>query len=355
LILLVPVDLGSTLLNEDAWFGIDTTAHSSSGHKTALWLPERSVLVMWRITYWLIFVLTWIILPFLSEYLDSYHPTPHARTIASLRANAKYHLFLLALAVSGILYVTISYGLRLASLKSLIMALAYIWGLALAIYLMGHGLVAVPRHIWRKRHYGAHLRRLHTRAVRIWDALVESKSELAEVERMVTLVGERKERVADVSLITWVEQLARDVTFNAAEIEAGRGAAVGHTGLTGMETAFPPASTEELRAKIPAVVTENYLANLSRRLHRARHRHARFVSEWTRLIQDAVDTQAVIDSVAKGTLEFGPRIRDQVMSMNAGAGAGAAISSPSSFISSFAILSPSMRCTFYLRILPPLR
>ncbi|KAI5305475.1 hypothetical protein KEM56_004311 [Ascosphaera pollenicola] len=350
LVLLVPVDLGSTLTKDPGSFGIFSNAAAAS-HKTAVWLPERVVLVMWRIAYWLIFVLTWIILPFLSEYLDSYHPSPQARTIASLRANAKYHLLLLSLGIAGVLYVTISYGLRIASLKSLIMALAYIWGLALAIYLMGHGLVAVPRHIWRKRNYAAHLKRLQTRAVRIWDALVESRGEMAEVERIVGLVGERKGRVADPSLTAWVDELARDVTFNAAEVEAGRStgtASCSGIGLSGMETAFPPASTEELRAKIPSIITERYLADLTRRLHRARHRHARFLSEWTRLIQDALDTQAVIESVAKGRLEFAPRIADQVVSSDVG------VPSPSRF-SNLTILTPPLRYTLYVHILPPLR
>lgn len=250
----------------------------------------------------------------------------------------------------GILYVTISYGLRIASLKSLIMALAYIWGLALAIYLMGHGLVAVPRHIWRKRDYAAHLKRLQTRAVRIWDALVESSGETAEVERVVSLVGARKDRLADVSLTNWVVELANDVSFNAAEAEAGRGAGTvsgsGGIGLSGMETAFPPASIEELMAKIPSVITERYLADLTRRLHRARHRHARFVSEWTRLIQDALDTQAVIDSVAKQKLEFAPRINDQVLSANG---------TPSPLRRSVTILSPHLRYVLYIHVLPPLR
>jgi hypothetical protein len=44
-VLLVPIDLASSSRN-------------GSGPK-AIWLPERMVLVCWRIAYWLIFVLTW--------------------------------------------------------------------------------------------------------------------------------------------------------------------------------------------------------------------------------------------------------------------------------------------------------
>lgn len=44
-ILLVPIDLASS-------------SRDGSGAK-AIWLPDRVVLVCWRIAYWLIFVLTW--------------------------------------------------------------------------------------------------------------------------------------------------------------------------------------------------------------------------------------------------------------------------------------------------------
>lgn len=48
IILLVPIDLASSARVED---------EASKG----IWLPERAVLVTWRITYWLTFTLTWLV------------------------------------------------------------------------------------------------------------------------------------------------------------------------------------------------------------------------------------------------------------------------------------------------------
>lgn len=45
-VLLVPIDLASSSRND------------GTGPR-AIWLPDRLVLVSWRIAYWLIFVLTW--------------------------------------------------------------------------------------------------------------------------------------------------------------------------------------------------------------------------------------------------------------------------------------------------------
>lgn len=46
IILLLPIDLASSLRAED---------EATRG----VWLPERVILVAWRITYWLTFALTW--------------------------------------------------------------------------------------------------------------------------------------------------------------------------------------------------------------------------------------------------------------------------------------------------------
>ena len=46
IILLVPIDLASSSKTED-------------GASTGIWLPDSVLLVAWRLTYWLTFVLTW--------------------------------------------------------------------------------------------------------------------------------------------------------------------------------------------------------------------------------------------------------------------------------------------------------
>ena len=46
IILLVPIDLSSA-------------ANSDDEDAKGIWLPERLLLVSWRITYWLTFMLTW--------------------------------------------------------------------------------------------------------------------------------------------------------------------------------------------------------------------------------------------------------------------------------------------------------
>jgi hypothetical protein len=57
-VLLVPIDLASS--------------SRDGGGPRAIWLPERLLLVSWRIAYWLIFVLTWYALTMLLSLRPRY-------------------------------------------------------------------------------------------------------------------------------------------------------------------------------------------------------------------------------------------------------------------------------------------
>ncbi|OJJ47595.1 hypothetical protein ASPZODRAFT_131131 [Penicilliopsis zonata CBS 506.65] len=294
-ILLVPIDLGS------------------DEGPTAIWLPDRLLLVSWRITYWLIFVLTWFILPLLGDFIDSGYREPRARIQYSLRSNARYQLTVLVCAVGGLVYISVQNGFEFTSLKALVMALAYVWGLVLAIYLMGHGLVAIPRKLFRTANPSGRLRRLQTHAPRVHDRLIDAVNDLQVLEAQVKQLHRRKTGTAR-DFQEWIDDLA--------------------------EACGPPDPRATLAqasepAPIPAVITERYLADLTRRLQRTRHQKARFLDEWDRLVQSAADVQAIINSSASKKLEF-PRVTTQLGPLRP----------------RFTLLTPYMRYGLHVHLLP---
>ncbi|KAI9737467.1 MAG: hypothetical protein M1834_009622 [Cirrosporium novae-zelandiae] len=296
-VLLVPIDLSS-----------------SSGSK-GIWLPERARFVAWRITYWLTFALTWAILPLLGEYLDSGYRTPKDRLLYSLRQNGRYQLIVLTCAVTGLTYVLIQNGFHTASVKSLVMALSYCWGLVLAIYLMGHGLVAIPRRLLRNSSVSRRLKRIQAHAPRLHDKLMDSIAELDELEAQVEQLNRRKHNIP-IEYEEWIEELAETPAFSLES----------HTTVN----APPRQSTINL----PPVITERYLADLTRSLKRARHKRLRFVDAWDRLIREAADTQAILDASSSQHLDF-----DR--------------SSPhSSYFSRLTILTPYLRYQLHARVIP---
>ena len=292
IILLVPIDLAET------------------NASTAIWLPERATLVAWRIAYWLTFVLTWFILPLLGEYCDSGFRDTRQRMVDSVRSNLRYQMIVLSTGILGLVYFIFENGFHVASLKGLLMALAYTWGLILAIGLMGHGLVAMPRRLFRNANVSSRLRWLYTQAPKIHDKLDDATESLEQLERTVTQLGKHKSN-ASREQQEWIDELA-----SVPDARPGIAAA-----------------TQATNASIPAVITDRYLADLTRKVKRARHRKARFVDEWDHLVQRAHDTQTILDSATSKELKFTPR------------GSG----------KSLTVLTPTMRYYLHTNVIPVLR
>ncbi len=303
IILLVPIDLASSSRTDDV---------AARG----IWLPEGVMLVAWRLTYWLTFALTWLILPLLGEYADSGYRTPKDRIWYSLRSNGRYQLIVIACAATGGIYVFLQNGFKGGSVKSLIMALAYCWGLVMAIYLMGHGLVALPRRLFRNADHSGRLRRIQSQALRVHDKLNDATIELEELEVQLTQLRKRKNAVSR-DHEEWIEDIS-----DASKAPDSRLTPVAGPGTT-------PA--------LPAVITDRYLAELTRKLIRARHKRVRFVDAWDRLIQEAVDIQAIVDAGTSKKLDFGKA------------------SPHSSFFERLNFLTPYTRYLVYSKLAPAVR
>lgn len=303
IVILLPIDLASSS-------GTDTEG------ARGIWLPEAVVYKSWRIIYWLTFALTWAILPILGEYCDSGYREPKSRMLYALRSNGRYWLIMAGCGIIGSIYLIWSNGFHLDTFKSLVMALAYAWGLILGIYLMGHGLVALPRSLFRYASISERLKRIQGKAPKVHDKLTESLEKLDEYEYQVVQLKQRKDNSAK-EYAEWIEELAEK--GNLPENRAG---VVGR-----MST-----------STVPAIITERYLAELTRKLKRARHAKCRFENEWDHIVRKAIRTQAILDSKASKRLEFKT----------------AASSAPSSILDRITLLTPFTRYHLHVHVIPGL-
>lgn len=260
------------------------------------------------------------ILPVLAEYSDAGYREPRDRLLYSLRANAQYQIIVLGSGTLGLIYVIYSYGFSLTSLKGLVMALAYCWGLVLAIYLMGHGLVAIPRKLIRNSSISGRLRRLQAHAPQLYEKMEDSQLFLEELEVQVSELSKRKTGSAR-NYQDWIEELAE-----MCNIPESRPASL----LPAIET----------NSRIlPTVITEKYLADLTRQLVRARHARSRYVDEWNYLLEEAARTQAILDSGPSKRLDF----------------AGTAVGGSSSWFGKLHLLTPYTRYLLHFHFMPAWR
>lgn len=149
---------------------------------------------------------------------------------------------------------------------------------------MGHGLVAVPRRLFRNAQNSERLKRIQSQAPKINDRLTDATSELEELEAQLTQLRKRKNAVSR-DHEEWIEEIS-----DASDLPDVREAT----------TAARPTTPA-----LPAVITDRYLAELTRKLTRARHKRIRFVDAWDRLVQEAVEVEAIVEAKTSKQLDFG--------------------------------------------------
>ena len=181
---------------------------------------------------------------------------------------------------------------------------------------MGHGLVAVPRRLFRNADIAGRLKRIQSHAPMVNERLSDATTELEEWEAQLTQLRKRKNAVSR-DHEEWIEEIS-----DASSLPDSR--------ITSTAASVPAPA-------LPVVITDRYLAELTRKLIRARHKRARFIEAWDRLIQEAVDTQAILDAGASGRLDFGRA------------------SPHSSWLERFRILTPYTRYLLYAKIVPAIR
>ncbi|RPA88174.1 hypothetical protein BJ508DRAFT_410048 [Ascobolus immersus RN42] len=268
---------------------IDIASHAGTDGR-GIALSDRTLLVSWRIAYWLTFVLTWAILPLLQSYMDSGHRDPKRRFIAALHANMRYHLTILSLGTVGLIYFFFTSGFHLYSLKGLVIALGHCYALTLGIFLMGHGLVAVPRNLFRDASVSGKLRRLHIHAPKVHDSLLDANAELEDLRGEIASLKARRTAAAK-EFHAWIDAMAEKAGVTSSTIA---------TAPTTSTSALPWSR----RNPQQQVITEEYLAATNRRLRIAVHKRDRYQSEWESLVQAAAEEQAILDSAASKRLVF---------------------------------------------------
>ncbi|RKP26524.1 LMBR1-like membrane protein-domain-containing protein [Syncephalis pseudoplumigaleata] len=206
---LLPLDLSSTIYRRCSKQPTDA---STACHQPAVYLSESTLWGLWRSIYWTTFMLNWIMIPVLQGFLQSGQFLFRRRLRNAIKGHAIYFGAYVILAVVAIVYILATHHFaNWHAFLAFVMAAANCWGLLLVLLFMGHGLVAVPRTLWRAANTKRRWIQVTRRAVNVKDAYEEAETELVDVVACpISMVGSYQ-RVSIPRVITenkWERLLA---------------------------------------------------------------------------------------------------------------------------------------------------
>ncbi|KAI5957150.1 hypothetical protein KGF54_000078 [Candida jiufengensis] len=194
---------------------MDYVSHNSKSGDDIDWfaLPDNVILYIWKSNYWITFLLTWLILPMLLEYYRSGHNDPINKLKDSAKENIKFQVIMLGVSLIGLIYLLIDVGLNFNHIKLMIIAIAHVYSLILATWLMGHGLTSIPRNKWIQGSVLKDLNHQYLKIPKLVDELEDTKISFREDVLKVLILKQNytSESEEDFNYRDWILNLYESI------------------------------------------------------------------------------------------------------------------------------------------------
>lgn len=138
----------------------------------------------WDAIYWSTSLLCWFLCPVLIEFEAAGDFTTEGRLRRALRRNVVWYVSYISIGIVALLAILV-FGVVQGSLGAWLIAASNAWGLLMLTVLMGFGLVAVPRHLWRLASPEVQLASTYRLAVASDEARLSAQFELQDVMMQV--------------------------------------------------------------------------------------------------------------------------------------------------------------------------
>jgi len=142
--------------------------------------------VLWDISYWITFLLTWLFIPIHQGYVDAGDFSVSGRLRTSIRDNLIFWLIMVVVGITGIMLLIFAAHFSLSDLPRYGISLSNAFGLLVSVFLLGYGLVAIPKLLWRQaspeKSFAAGISRLGRLAEKMDDASFELNTVVTAVQ-----------------------------------------------------------------------------------------------------------------------------------------------------------------------------
>ena len=141
---------------------------------------NMDMILPWHILFWSTFILAWLVLPLVREMLLSGEFTIYTRFKDGFRKLVRGLLILSLIVIIFIIWL--AFHLKEVNVIPVLITLGNTYGLLLVALLLGYGLVAFPRSLWRQALPVNELRKVYLMVVKADDALYQTVWDLQDVE-----------------------------------------------------------------------------------------------------------------------------------------------------------------------------
>lgn len=114
---------------------------------------HNAMSIIWKCIYYVIFILTWVLLPIAQEYESSGEFTWQKKLKMAVVNNLIIYGVFAVLGVLFMVYLMFKSALDFKELMPILMAGSNAFGMGLVVVLLSFGLVAIPKKLWRERKY----------------------------------------------------------------------------------------------------------------------------------------------------------------------------------------------------------
>ena len=179
-------------------FDVYCTRDGSPAAGGAAGTPLPALGAAWTALYWLAFAFTWVVNPLHAGVVEASEFTLGGRLRASLRSNLVFYGAAGGLGLLGLLALLLSGRVSARTVPGLCVALSNAFGLLVGVLLLAHGLVEVPRAVWRAADAPAQLRWRCHQVGPAADALSEAHADLARAFALVRSLSVQIPRRDDI-------------------------------------------------------------------------------------------------------------------------------------------------------------
>jgi len=154
-------------------------------------VPYKVMVITWGILYWTAFFGTWLIYPLLISYVDMADFHFSERITATIKENIAIYGIMGAIAGIAALVLAVKNSLNFQGLVGIAIVLSNASGLLALVMLLGYGLIAVPRKIWRRSNQSLLLKQYHFKVITHHQAKEEAASNLNKTLKLVRSASEK--------------------------------------------------------------------------------------------------------------------------------------------------------------------